>query len=99
MRDFVLERAETTEFLDRLDGLLRTFLPAYQAEGRSYLTVAIGCTGGRHRSVAIAEEIAARAARPAARRPDQPPRRRAADATAQVRRVRAAYGPAATSLR
>jgi UPF0042 nucleotide-binding protein len=35
-------------------------LPAYQAEGRSYLTVAIGCTGGRHRSVAIAEELARR---------------------------------------
>ena len=35
-------------------------LPSYQAEGRSYLTVAIGCTGGRHRSVAIAEELASR---------------------------------------
>jgi len=35
-------------------------LPQYQAEGRSYLTVAIGCTGGRHRSVAIAEELASR---------------------------------------
>ena len=60
VRDFVLERADTAEFLDRLDDLLRTILPAYQAEGRSYLTVAIGCTGGRHRSVAIAEELAAR---------------------------------------
>ena len=60
MRDFVLERADTSEFLDRLDDLLRTILPAYQAEGRSYLTIAIGCTGGRHRSVAIAEELAAR---------------------------------------
>jgi UPF0042 nucleotide-binding protein len=60
VRDFVLERADTSEFLDRLDDLLRTILPAYQAEGRSYLTVAIGCTGGRHRSVAVAEEVAAR---------------------------------------
>jgi UPF0042 nucleotide-binding protein len=60
VRDFVLERSDTAEFLDRLDELLRTVLPAYQAEGRSYLTVAIGCTGGRHRSVAIAEEIASR---------------------------------------
>jgi UPF0042 nucleotide-binding protein len=60
VREFVLKRGETEEFLDRLDDLLRTVLPAYQAEGRSYLTVAIGCTGGRHRSVAIAEEIASR---------------------------------------
>ncbi len=60
VRDFVLERADTAAFLDRFDELLRTVLPAYQAEGRSYLTVAIGCTGGRHRSVAIAEELAAR---------------------------------------
>jgi UPF0042 nucleotide-binding protein len=60
VRDFVLERADTAAFLDRLDDLLRTVLPAYQAEGRSYLTVAIGCTGGRHRSVTIAEELAAR---------------------------------------
>jgi UPF0042 nucleotide-binding protein len=60
VRDFVLERADTAAFLDRFDDLLRTVLPAYQAEGRSYLTVAIGCTGGRHRSVAIAEELAAR---------------------------------------
>jgi UPF0042 nucleotide-binding protein len=60
VRDFVLERADTAAFLDLFDDLLRTVLPAYQAEGRSYLTVAIGCTGGRHRSVAIAEELAAR---------------------------------------
>jgi RNase adapter protein RapZ len=60
VREFVLDRADTAAFLDRLDDLLRTILPAYQAEGRSYLTVAIGCTGGRHRSVAIAEELAAR---------------------------------------
>ncbi len=60
VRSYVLDRADTSAFLDRLDELLRTILPAYQAEGRSYLTVAIGCTGGRHRSVAIAEELAAR---------------------------------------
>lgn len=60
VRDYVLERGETEEFLGRLDDLLRTILPAYQAEGRSYLTVAIGCTGGRHRSVAIAEDLATR---------------------------------------
>jgi UPF0042 nucleotide-binding protein len=60
VRDFVLERADTSAFLERLEGLLDTILPAYEAEGRSYLTIAIGCTGGRHRSVAIAEELAAR---------------------------------------
>jgi RNase adapter protein RapZ len=60
VRDFVLERADTSAFLDRLEDLLRTILPAYEAEGRSYLTIAIGCTGGRHRSVAIAEELAGR---------------------------------------
>jgi UPF0042 nucleotide-binding protein len=60
VRDFVLERSDTSAFLDRLEDLLRTILPSYEAEGRSYLTIAIGCTGGRHRSVAIAEELAAR---------------------------------------
>ena len=60
VRDFVLERADSSAFLDRLDYLLRAVLPAYEAEGRSYLTIAIGCTGGRHRSVAIAEELATR---------------------------------------
>ena len=60
VRDFVLERADTSAFLERLDDLLGTVLPAYESEGRSYLTIAIGCTGGRHRSVAIAEELATR---------------------------------------
>jgi UPF0042 nucleotide-binding protein len=58
--DYVLERAVTSSFLDRLEGLLVEILPNYQAEGRSYLTIAIGCTGGRHRSVAVAEELARR---------------------------------------
>ena len=60
VRDYVLETAVATDFVDRLDGLLSSVLPSYQAEGRSYLTVAIGCTGGRHRSVAVAEELARR---------------------------------------
>ncbi len=60
VRDYVLETAVATDFIDRLDGLLSSVLPSYQAEGRSYLTVAIGCTGGRHRSVAVAEELARR---------------------------------------
>ncbi len=60
VRDFVLERATTSDFLDHFEALLVPLLPAYQHEGKSYLTVAIGCTGGRHRSVAVAEEIAQR---------------------------------------
>jgi UPF0042 nucleotide-binding protein len=60
VRDFVLSRPETAEFLEKLDGLLAMLVPAYIREGKSYLTVAMGCTGGRHRSVALAEELAAR---------------------------------------
>lgn len=60
VRDYVLETAAGSEFVDRFDDLLGGLLPQYQAEGRSYLTVAIGCTGGRHRSVAVAEELASR---------------------------------------
>jgi RNase adapter protein RapZ len=60
VRDYVLETAVGSEFVDRFDELLAILVPQYQAEGRSYLTVAVGCTGGRHRSVAVAEELAAR---------------------------------------
>ena len=56
--DYVLNRDDTREFLTRLESLLDFLLPSYAAEGRSYLTIAIGCTGGRHRSVAIAETLA-----------------------------------------
>jgi UPF0042 nucleotide-binding protein len=47
----------TTEFMERLEDYLRYVVPHYIAEGKSYLTVAIGCTGGRHRSVMIAERL------------------------------------------
>ncbi|MFN3257685.1 MAG: RNase adapter RapZ [Ilumatobacter sp.] len=60
VRDHVLETAAGSDFVDRFDDLLASLLPQYEAEGRSYLTVAIGCTGGRHRSVAVSEELAAR---------------------------------------
>jgi UPF0042 nucleotide-binding protein len=60
VRDYVLSRPETTDFLDHLDGLLAMLIPAYIREGKSYLTVAMGCTGGRHRSVVLAEELASR---------------------------------------
>jgi UPF0042 nucleotide-binding protein len=54
---FVAEAEGYGGFLDRLTDLLRVTLPRYQAEGKSYLTVAVGCTGGQHRSVAIAAEL------------------------------------------
>lgn len=60
VRDFVLEREVTGRFLDRLYDLLDELLPAYSEEGKSYFTVAFGCTGGRHRSVAVAETVADR---------------------------------------
>ncbi len=46
-------------FFDTLTGLLRPLLPRYAGEGKSYLTIAVGCTGGRHRSVVVAEKLAA----------------------------------------
>jgi len=55
---FVLGKPDTQGFLERAMALLEFLLPRYEAEGKSYLTVAVGCTGGRHRSVAIAERIA-----------------------------------------
>jgi UPF0042 nucleotide-binding protein len=58
VRDFVLSQTETKEFLERIDDLLAFLLPAFATEGKSYLAIALGCTGGRHRSVALAEEIA-----------------------------------------
>ncbi|GLI36705.1 RNase adapter RapZ [Geobacter hydrogenophilus] len=57
VRSFVLEKPETAQFLARFEGLLEYLLPAYQREGKSYLTISIGCTGGRHRSVALVEEL------------------------------------------
>ncbi len=60
VREYVLGNDETTELLARLDDLFGLLLPAYVREGKSYLSIAIGCTGGRHRSVVLAEEIAAR---------------------------------------
>jgi RNase adapter protein RapZ len=60
IRDFVLENVAAEQFLEQFDALLLTLLPLYQSEGRSYLTVAVGCTGGRHRSVAVVEEITRR---------------------------------------
>ena len=62
VRDFVLGQPISSDFLVRVEELLTLVLPAYVSEGRSYLTIGIGCTGGRHRSVAIVEEVARRLA-------------------------------------
>jgi UPF0042 nucleotide-binding protein len=60
VRRYVLEQPETEDFLTRLDHLLELLLPAYRKEGKAYLSIAVGCTGGRHRSVVLAEEVAKR---------------------------------------
>ncbi len=57
VRDFVLEAEGSIELLDRLSGMLEFLMPQYKKEGKHYLTVAIGCTGGQHRSVTIAHEL------------------------------------------
>lgn len=54
---YVMEAPETQELLQRLRSLLDYALPQYAREGKAYLTIAVGCTGGRHRSVAMAEEL------------------------------------------
>jgi len=57
IRDFVLNHDETREFLNRYQDLLDYLIPLYEKEGKAYLTIALGCTGGRHRSVTIARTI------------------------------------------
>ena len=56
----VLDREETQQFLEKVVDLCRFLFPRYQKEGKAYLTVALGCTGGKHRSVAIAAELTRR---------------------------------------
>jgi UPF0042 nucleotide-binding protein len=58
VRDYVLSQPSCREFLHRFQDLLGFLLPHYRREGKSYLTISVGCTGGRHRSVAIAEALA-----------------------------------------
>ena len=69
VRDYVLAQPGAEEFLRHYTELLRVVLPGYEREGKRFVTFAVGCTGGKHRSVAIANELAARlvaAADPAA---------------------------------
>ena len=56
--EYVLAHEATQDFLDQLGDLLAVLMPSYVAEGKSYLSVAFGCTGGRHRSVEVAETVA-----------------------------------------
>jgi UPF0042 nucleotide-binding protein len=60
VRSYVLEQSEARDFLDRVTELLEAILPSYAREGKSYLTIAMGCTGGRHRSVALAQALGER---------------------------------------
>ncbi len=57
VRTFVLNHPESKELLRRLEDFLRFVLPCYEREGKAYLTVAVGCTGGQHRSVTVVEEL------------------------------------------
>jgi RNase adapter protein RapZ len=57
VREFIMKDAEAQEMLDHLKAFMKFLLPRYEREGKAYLTVAIGCTGGRHRSVTLAEEL------------------------------------------
>ena len=59
VRDYVLDQDATADFRARIKDVFAILLPGFQGEGRHYLTVGVGCTGGRHRSVVLAEEIGA----------------------------------------
>ncbi|MDO4912054.1 MAG: RNase adapter RapZ [Lactobacillus sp.] len=56
--DYVMEKPETEEFYQKLLALMKTAIPGYVKEGKEKLTIAIGCTGGQHRSVSIAQQLA-----------------------------------------
>ena len=60
VRDYVLGQPAAGETLERLEALLAPLLPLYREQGRQHLTIAFGCTGGRHRSVVLAAELAER---------------------------------------
>jgi len=60
VRDYVLAQRGAKEFLDAYTEVLRLLAEGYEREGKHYVTLAVGCTGGKHRSVAIAEQLGAR---------------------------------------
>jgi UPF0042 nucleotide-binding protein len=59
VREYVMSQPETGVFLERLAALFDVMVPAFVKEGKHYLTIAVGCTGGKHRSVVLSEELAA----------------------------------------
>jgi len=59
VKDYVMRNDVTEDVIARVKDLLAVLLPGYQTEGRHYLTIALGCTGGRHRSVVLAEQVGA----------------------------------------
>ncbi|NMC74178.1 MAG: RNase adapter RapZ [Geobacteraceae bacterium] len=59
VRQFVLKKEETRRFLEKFTDMLEFLIPGYRREGKSYLTISTGCTGGKHRSVAVTEELRA----------------------------------------
>jgi UPF0042 nucleotide-binding protein len=63
VRDYVMGQAEARRFIEQVGNLLEFLLPLYQREGKSYLTIGLGCTGGRHRSPVLARELRDRLAR------------------------------------
>ena len=58
VREYVLAQPDSAAFMEQVVSMLEFLIPRYEAEGKSYLTIGIGCTGGRHRSVVIAQEVA-----------------------------------------
>ncbi len=56
--DYIMEKEQSREFIDKMTEFLDYLIPNYEKEGKSYLTIAIGCTGGKHRSVAITDKVA-----------------------------------------
>jgi RNase adapter protein RapZ len=60
VRDYVLSRPGADDFLDAYERALHVVADGYRREGKRHATIAVGCTGGKHRSVAIAEELARR---------------------------------------
>ena len=92
VQEYVYGFELTGDFLDRLEMLLDLLLPAYTAEGKSVLTLALGCTGGRHRSVAIAERVRGVAQGPGRRAPHPASGRGSSDARPTGPRVVAVGG-------